>query len=112
MTGEKINVDVFWDLPELTSFFPLRFSGKAVWNEFTGQCAGCKEDILDTHLRGHVRRLDGHTFTVEASGYCPSCHLVTRFMYRLHDDMSITGKSPLTGQIARWASGTGEQDLQ
>jgi len=30
-------------------------------------------------------------FAVEACGVCHDCHLVTRFVYRFHDDMTITG---------------------
>jgi len=108
---EPVDLDAFWSLQEIASFFPLKFSGKAQWNEFTGHCNGCKEDVLDTHLRGEVRRIDGRTFAIKALGYCPSCDLLTPFMYHAHDDVSLTGKSPTSGQVARWAPGTNEQDL-
>lgn len=29
--------------------------------------------------------------TIEASGICRDCKVLTRFLYRLHDDMRITG---------------------
>jgi hypothetical protein len=102
---EAVDLDEFWALPEIASFLPLRFSSRAEWNEFTGQCSGCKEDILRTHLRGHVQRVDVGTFEIRALGYCASCALITRFSYCAHDDMSITGKSPGSGIMTRWASG-------
>lgn len=111
MSGEQIDLAVFWTLPEMTSFFPLKFSGRARWDTFTGQCTQCEEDILSTHLRGHVKRIDACTFEIRSIGYCASCNLITRFVYLLHDDMSITGKSPTSGEPARWSSG-GERDLQ
>jgi hypothetical protein len=99
-----MDLDDFWALPEIASFLPFKFSSRKEWNEFTGMCSGCKEDILRTHLRGRVRRVDVGTFEIRALGYCVSCALITRFVYFAHDDMSITGESD-SGRIARWTSG-------
>jgi hypothetical protein len=112
MDAEQIDLDVFWSMREIASFFPLKFGTKAQWDESTGHCDGCKEDILGTHLRGEVARIDARTFAIKALGYCPSCDLITRFVYHAHDDMSLTGRSSVTGQLVRWTAETGEQSLQ
>jgi hypothetical protein len=110
VSAEQVDLDDFWSMREIASFFPLKFADKKQWTEITGQCAGCKEDILVTHLRGRIERVDAHTYAMRASGYCASCNVITRFAYLLHDDMSITGAS--SGRIARWVPGDGLRELQ
>ncbi|MEJ6003865.1 hypothetical protein [Paucibacter soli] len=68
-----------------------RIRNGARWECFDGQCKGCGQDIAPGRVTGRLTRLVESVATVEAVGVCDPCKLVTRFHYRLHDDMRITG---------------------
>ena len=42
-------------------------------------------------MTGAVSRPFSNVAVVDAAGVCQPCKLVTRYFYRLHDDMRITG---------------------
>lgn len=77
--------------PSIASQMPVRFANGACWERLDGQCKACGKDIATAYLTGRVARPMESVATVEAVGVCPSCKLVTRFHYRLHDDMRISG---------------------
>lgn len=78
-------------LPSIASQMPVRFANGACWELFDGQCKDCGKDIASARLTGKVTRPMESVATVEAVGVCPSCKLLTRFYYRLHDDMRVSG---------------------
>jgi hypothetical protein len=78
-------------LPSIASQMPVRFANGACWERFDGQCKACGKDIDAARLTGKVTRPMESVATVEAVGVCPPCKLVTRFHYRLHNDMRISG---------------------
>lgn len=79
-------------MPSVISQFPVEFANDAVWEEFDGECSCCGKTLQREHVRGLVARPIEPVATVEAAGICTDCKLVTRFDYRLHDDMRLTGQ--------------------
>lgn len=77
--------------PSIESQMPVRFPNGTAWERFDGECKACGQTIAPGRLTGRVTRLLESVATVEAVGVCEPCRLVTRFHYRLHDDMRITG---------------------
>jgi hypothetical protein len=86
----------------VSSHFPLHFANGARWNLFSGCCDECGGDIPADQLRGSVNRPLPEVAVIEAVGVCAGCSLVTRFMYRLHSDLRITGVSH--GQWREWSA--------
>lgn len=83
-----------WELltmPSIDSQFPVTFENGAFWKSITGHCNGCNKDIAPSLFKGRVTRPMRNVAVVEAVGVCPECKLVTEYIYRLHDDMRITG---------------------
>lgn len=76
----------------IISQFPVVFANKAVWEEFDGECSCCGKTLNREFVRGVVSRPFSGVAIVEAAGVCGDCKLVTRFDYRLHDDMRLTGR--------------------
>lgn len=87
-------------MPTIASQFPVRFNNGARWDELTGRCKHCSRGIKDSLMTGRLTRLPESVVTVSAVGVCEPCKLVSRFHYRLHDDMRITG--PTDGGWATW----------
>ena len=77
----------------ITSYFPIEFSNGAVWEELDGECKSCKNTLPRTMVRGLVSRPFPNVAVVDAVGVCDECKLLTRYHFRLYDDMSITGLS-------------------
>lgn len=75
----------------IASNFPVRFAGGVQWNSFCGDCEKCGKAIPSQQLRGLVTRPLARLAVIEAVGVCEGCSLLTRFLYRLHADMRITG---------------------
>lgn len=78
-------------MPSIASQMPVQFKSGACWEGLEGVCNGCNQVIANPLMTGRITRLMEPVATVEAVGVCPSCRLLTRFHYRLHDDMRITG---------------------
>lgn len=89
-------------MPSITSQMPVSFENGAQWSELKGECKGCGCELPNDAVRGHVARQTHHMVSVEAAGVCHDCKLVTRFVYRLHDDMRITG--PRDGRWLTWGA--------
>jgi len=79
-------------MPSIMSQFPVAFSNNAEWEEFDGECSCCGKTLHRDHVRGIVARPVPGVAVIEAVGVCAECKLVTRFDYRLHDDMRLTGQ--------------------
>lgn len=88
------------ELPSITSQMPVQFKNGACWECLEGQCKACGKNIEPSRLTGRLTRLVDAAATVEAVGVCEPCKLLTRFHYRLHDDMRITGMTD--GGWAAW----------
>lgn len=78
-------------MASIASQMPVDFGNGARWTEFTGECKLCRKDIPPELLRGAVTRPIPSVAVVEAVGVCPDCRIATPFLYRLHDDMRVTG---------------------
>jgi len=79
------------EMETIASQMPIKFSNGACWTDFTGECNFCDREIPDDLLRGSVTRPLPSVAVVEAVGVCPHCRIATTFLYRMHDDMRITG---------------------
>lgn len=79
------------NMPTIASQMPVTFENGSVWDGFKGECQGCGKTLPDADLRGAVVRHGKSMAAIEASGVCRECLLLTRFVYRLHDDRRITG---------------------
>jgi hypothetical protein len=78
-------------MPSIASQMPVEFKNGASWVEFVGECKFCNDDIPAALVRGCVSRPLEAVVVVEAIGVCPACRIATPFLYRLHDDMRLTG---------------------
>jgi hypothetical protein len=82
-----------WEMKPVMSQFPVEFSTNARWTEFDGKCTCCNQEIERALLRGLVSRPIPSVAVVEAIGLCKACKRATRFNYRLHKDMHLSGKT-------------------
>lgn len=87
-------------MPSIASQLPVCFENKTAWHEFVGECRGCNQPIPEEHLRGAVTRPAQRCFTIEASDHCAECKSITRFLLRLHDDLTASG--PMNGVWQTW----------
>ena len=87
-------------MPSIASQMPVQFQNGAVWEEFRAECKGCGQTLPHELVRGLLARQTPRMASIEASGVCRECKLLTRFVYRLHDDMTITG--PRNGRWLTW----------
>lgn len=105
-----MTLDEFHALPVVMTFFPLTFgSGKQKWTQFQVHCNDCDRVIPKDQTRGTVElapwgnyRLMSTRYEVIAHGLCPGCNRLTTAHYILHEDMTLTGIHPKTGEMARW----------
>lgn len=79
-------------MPTVMSQFPVKFDKHVQWAQFDGECQCCEKTLPRNLVRGKVSRPTGTVAVVEAVGICHTCKTVTRFDYRLHDDMRVTGQ--------------------
>jgi hypothetical protein len=79
------------ELPSIASQMPVWFKNGACWKRLEGRCKICGMTIQASRFTGRLSRLIEAVVTVEAVGVCLQCRMVTRFHYRLHDDMRISG---------------------
>lgn len=79
-------------MSSVMSQFPIIFLNKSHWSEFDGECSCCGKTLTNEFVRGFVSRPIQSVAVIEAVGVCCSCKRVTRFDYRLHDDMRLTGQ--------------------
>lgn len=78
-------------LPTIGSQMPVEFENGARWECLEGQCKGCGKLIEPSLLTGRVTRVVESVASIDAIGVCHPCALVTRFSYRVHKDMRISG---------------------
>lgn len=107
-----MTLDEFQSLPVIMSFFPLTFTtGRQRWTNFAVNCNDCGQPVPSEQTRGHVDRevvLDGFRlikstcYNVVAHALCPHCDRMTTACYILHEDMTLTGLHPKTGEASRW----------
>ncbi len=109
-----MTLDEFQALPMIAAAFPLVFTNGARWTAIDGKCHECSSPMPHAVLRGVVTHPLPRVYAIEGRlgrqveedreglGYCARCHLLTRFEYRLYDDMSLTGKAD--GQWHRWVA--------
>jgi len=104
-----MNRDEFFELPVIMSYFPLTFvSGRQQWTNFEIHCNDCKKLIPRDRTRGEVAKVFGEgyrtvkiDYEVVAHGLCPACDKLTTAKYTLHEDMTLTGHHPKTGELSR-----------
>lgn len=78
------------EMPSLASQLPITFSTTAAtWTEIEGKCEGCGRIFSSAYLRGHVQRPTPSVATMEAIAICTDCKLLTRFVFRLYDDLRM-----------------------
>lgn len=87
-------------LSPIAQQMPVVFGNGARWSGFSGQCKSCGREIEPEQLTGSVARPTASVAVVNAIGVCRPCKLATRFHYRLHDDMRITGMAD--GRWVTW----------
>lgn len=79
------------DMPTIASQMPIQFANGAAWEAFDGECATCKQFLPAGMVVGMVSRPTPTVAVVEAIGVCGVCQKATRYFYRLHDDMRLSG---------------------
>lgn len=78
-------------MPSIASQMPVQLKNGACWQEFQGVCNGCHQPLPAHQVTGRVTRLHDSAAAIQAVGVCFSCALLTRYHYRFHDDLRITG---------------------
>lgn len=91
---------LLWAMGPVDDSFPVRFPNGAVLQAFEGHCDACRVALKGGALRGRVDATFLRVVTIEAMGLCRACNLFTRFLYRVHDDLSFTGLRD--GSWMRW----------
>lgn len=89
-------------LPPMHTHLPIVFASGYKLIEFCGECIRCKRQIEPALFRGRIDRTFERVAIIQAVGACHHCRLLTRFNYRVHDDLSITGVRD--GRWRRWES--------
>lgn len=79
-------------MPSIETQMPIAFANGAVWTEFDGYCLGCNSKMPRDTIFGAINRPIPSTAVIEAIGVCKPCRLASRYDYRFHDDMRITGQ--------------------
>lgn len=92
-----------WAKPSIRSQLPVTLPNGARWMEFEGCCAKCNAPIEAGRVHGTVSFFHS-AIVINAIGVCIECKLFTRFAYRLHDDMSLSGQKD--GKWVRWTPQT------
>jgi hypothetical protein len=87
-------------MPSIGSQMPIEFGNGARWTELVFACRSCERRLPANMVRGSLTRPMESVAVVEAIGVCDACQIGTRFLYRLHDDMRITG--PREGRWVTW----------
>lgn len=87
--------------PTIASQMPVVLANGARWESFAGHCSGCGLPVERDLMTGMVSRPFANVAVVEAAGQCKPCNLVSRYSYRLHEDMRITGRDA-EGRWATW----------
>lgn len=78
------------EMAPLASYLPLTYRNGACWESLKCECQGCDKPLDDNLVRGIVVKHGDHMVAVEASGVCHECRLITRFVFRLYDDMRLS----------------------
>lgn len=78
-------------MPTIESQLPVFFANGRRWTRLNFHCRGCATTLRNEVVRGSVKRPLEGVAVVEAVGVCTACRLCTRFLYRLHNDMRVTG---------------------
>ena len=89
-------------MPTIESQLPVVFANGRRWTGMSFHCRGCATTLHNEVVRGSITRPFDGVAVVEAVGVCSGCRLCTRFLYRLHNDMRITG--PCDGRWVTWTS--------
>ncbi len=90
------------EMDTIESQFPVSFDDGGGYPLFVAYCAQCNHPIENQHLRGVVSRSRHDQYTIEAAGACFTCNIATPVHYRLHQDGTMTGISPDSGEWTSW----------
>jgi hypothetical protein len=94
------------DMPLIADQLPVVLDNGATWSELKVFCRGCNEAIYQGNFVGSVSTYQGRMAVIEAVGICEPCHLLTRYLYRLHDDLHVS--APGKDGWETWYQGTAE----
>lgn len=87
--------------------FPFEFETTGYKaQEFKGCCSKCDGLIQDDMLRGSLSMPLKSVAVVNALGFCPSCNLITPFLTRIRDDLSIEW---IDSKSKKWVTARPEQ---
>lgn len=75
---------------------PVHFANGALWEDFKGECKCCGNELPDDQVRGSVVAHSARMSVLEAVGVCHACRLLTRYLYRLHDNKTLSGMQDRT----------------
>lgn len=78
-------------MPSISSQMPITFDNGSQLAAFAGECPFCNEDIRADLLLGVITRPMPSVATIEAVGICYQCEVVVPYLYRVYDDLRITG---------------------
>jgi hypothetical protein len=84
------------------SQMPITFANGTVWEELTGLCIQCGDEIPNDAVRGSITVQSPQMVFVEAIGACHDCKLLSGFFYRLYDNKSLSG--PKEGKWCTWSA--------
>jgi hypothetical protein len=88
-------------MPTIASQLPISFANGSTFDTVEGSCGRCDGTVDKGNLTGSLSHPYPAVFVLEAMAFCPDCNVFSRFDYRLHDDMRMTGKDA-SGKWAEW----------
>jgi hypothetical protein len=101
----------FESLPLISDSYPLKFHDSE-WTTFSVRCSACNKKIKNENVRGCVDATtagDGYRtiariirYDIDAMAFCDECNLMTTAIYSFHEDMRMTGASPIDGNHTTW----------
>jgi hypothetical protein len=71
---------------------PVKFTNGASWQTINCHCSECNLVLGRDEVLGRISKPFDNVAVLEAIGICIACNLFTRFEYRFHDDLRITGR--------------------
>jgi hypothetical protein len=80
----------YWEMHSpVMEAFPILFKSGSRLQEFHGNCLRCDVQIPVMDLRGSLTLPLPSVVTIEAIGLCRECMLLTPFLARIRDDLTL-----------------------
>lgn len=91
-----------WDGESIQAQMPIHFVNGMSLEQCITYCASCNQEITGDNFHGILDATYPKVVLLEGVGACVPCTTMTRYNFRIHDDLTITGL--IDGKWQRWGS--------